>query len=748
MEILTLNFLKERLTDSVPRVRMWATYHLVELWGEEAGEFIGYLIDSEIDSIKESGIYLIGKYNLTEYAFRLLHFFNSNNKSLRSAAALSMAEMCYENAERPLFNWLEKLLDSNEINISEFQNAFKCYLLFDQEKGWDYLEQKLSNHYDNHLKSINLFSPLCEQANTPERIIKLQKHYKLYRKNFNDPEFFTQWVNLFESENISDFIRKRLRYGYPLSLIYQECMNILGWKINPDAQKLFNIIDRCCTENIVEELPQTLLEFMSQTFNDAEYSQEGVFLQETENYIEDWSDAILKIRDGEFYLILAMPLLYFIKKAEIECLKNLENSVTRISRIYHSPLLRFSFMCKVIKNIIKNKFRNYPFAPLLPDFTHESFQDALWRIATNSINENYPFPKILPEPWQYKIPEVISHLLEWYTQNFDTFIATQQNEHIEYALKLFHRNPDESTIELVLKYFPVLINRHFNTFFEFVEYLPDKRFIEKLIQHYRPGETDIYQLVNFLCAIHNEKAVSEKLLVMNEENHEAPTSVRILCPECHCSYQYGLQILYFDVEPLEQRRMLTSNDLWTPSTLLCKACNANLPFILDQSYLSSLYSELLTARVLKLTEEEQKIWDVFKPLVFPIYFGKKTNPGIFIRKVEIDLKSNHISSHDKGKLLLELGKLYLAIEKLDESQTSFRKSLELLGISPIALFNLGIIAFRNKNLFDARLHFSRLVNSFTIEDFPNDQENLIELASHYLLLLEQREFKRASFKIF
>ena len=119
----------------------------------------------------------------------------------------------------------------------------------------------------------------------------------------------------------------------------------------------------------------------------------------------------------------------------------------------------------------------------------------------------------------------------------------------------------------------------------------------------------------------------------------------------------------------------------------------------------------------------------------------KSGGNAWTLKVPVDF------NNDPDMLFLELGKLYLVLERLDEAQEAFQRSMELVGNQPYALFKLGVIAYLKKNLYDARLHFSRLISIASPEDFALEEENLYQLAQHYLEILNRREFKRSSFKL-
>ncbi|MBF0279038.1 MAG: hypothetical protein HQM13_14655 [SAR324 cluster bacterium] len=747
MEILSQSHLVHQLQSSSPRVQMWAAYHLTERWHENAHEFVGQLIESDIPEIKESALYLIGRQKLTDFAFPVFRIFDSAEGSLKKAAVTTLTELGYSALERCLWEWVEELLSDNEVNHQSLQYASKSLMGFDSENNWWAINDKISSFYNHQIKSLALFGALCESVKTPDQLAQVAHHYSHYRNNFTDPQFINYFLNVFENQEIIDFVRLRTNYGYSMRLIYQECLNILGWNLSADFLEVLEKIDMYCTGQIMDPVPDLLIESIRLMFPEENEFLEEHFLEYFKTILSNWDATIIKIQDQEFFFLLSLPLIRFVKEAEKTCLSDPENNATRIARIYHSPFLRLSFMTKVI-NLLEDTSWNFGSTPsYYSDFTSDTPKEALWRLVTGQVRAiYYPFSAALPKPWSYQVPFLIPRLVEYYQQNLEHFILTGKHEEIDYALELFKRLPNGEIVELMLKHFTFLINQHFHLFFELIEYLPDQRFTPKLMHHYRDGEDEIRQLIELLCEIYQEPSpFAEK--TSSSISHEAMTYVRILCPECHSSYRYSISILYFDQEALEQRHLFTNKEVWTSDSLSCKNCHAALPFNIEDRFLANLYAEMLTAHLLKLSEEEKKALSIYKPLTFPRYFGKKTNPGIFFKKVNADLKSNRLSPNDQSQLLTELGKLYLAIEQLQKAQEAFQQSLDLFNNQHLPLFNLGIIAFRQKNIYEARLHFSRFTRLYSAADFQLEEENLYNLAMHYLEILNRREFKKSTFKL-
>ncbi|MGK5090882.1 tetratricopeptide repeat protein [Deltaproteobacteria bacterium TL4] len=748
MEVIEFSKLIHFLKHPSRQVKMWAAFQLGEYWQERIEDFAGILLDSEIMEIKESAIYLIGRYRLQQYAFPIFRIFNQANTPLKQACATTLAEIQYENIEQPLWDWFQTLSEHKELKNSDLQCAARSLLLYDSKACWWKIEKILPQHYESHLKSLTIFGALCDATHQGDQIKALTRHYIYYRKNFTDPQFFQHLASVLENPEIIEHVCNRMGFGYSIRLLYQECLNLLGWNVTPEAISLLNEIDTCRGGNETEKIPAKLLALIHSLSADSNDSQERTFLECFNDIIESgWDETILKIQEQETYFLLALPLTYFIKQSEKECLESALEHFLRIARIYHSSLLRFDFMNKII-NLLHTLSQKGPIPSIPVTSTINDFpKDALWKLATQRLETtDYPFPSALPKPWKYEIPFVLPKLAEIYKKDFDHLVISAQHEHIDYALELFTKKSDPAVIEMMLKHFPLLINQHFHLFVDFIEQIPDERFIERLKQHYREGEAEIAQLIGLICTLHEiENTLQPQFF--QDHPHELGPFVRILCPECQASYRYVISVLYFDKELMEQRRFFTNNDLWTSNVLNCKNCNAILPLQVDKSFLSNLYAEVLTAQLLQLNEEEKKLMEPFKPLVFPRYFGKKTNPAIFLKKVEADLRGDRLSILERSELLLESGKLYLALERLEDAQEAFRQSIKLVGNQPHSLFHLGVIAYRQKNIYDARLFFSRLISISAPEDFALEEENLYQLAQHYLEILNRRDFKRSSFKL-
>jgi len=180
---------------------------------------------------------------------------------------------------------------------------------------------------------------------------------------------------------------------------------------------------------------------------------------------------------------------------------------------------------------------------------------------------------------------------------------------------------------------------------------------------------------------------------------------------------------------------------------MCKNCGTSLRFQMDAGFRSGLYLEMLTAHLLRISEDEAQRLANIRPLRFPKFLGRSMHPGKFLLRVTQEIETETRTPEERAELLIELGRLRLELGENDAAEKALQQSMKLGGQSPDALFHLGVIAFQRKNLFEARLHFSQLVQTTQPEDFVLKEENLHQLASHYLDMLDRREVRRSGFKI-
>ena len=731
------------------QIRMWATYQLIECWQARAIDFVHLLLESDIQESREAAVYLVGQHQLQQFAFTVFGLFNRSSGALRHSSALALVELDYAPVRPALLQWFRQLWDSEELLLADLQCALDCLLHRCDVEIWYTLEQALWEQRENHMKALCLFGNLCQSAQDMVQVERLMHHYRFFRVHFTDPQFFQHLASIFDCLESLRWLQAQLQFGKSLQELYPESLYGLSLNIEAEASHLFAKLDLLRRQHEIGPLLQGLEELLVLTLDKAELTPEWACLQEFRQSVEtDWDSTILKIQDQEFLLLLFLPVSAWLRMRETEVLEQPGLRFEEGLRLYQSPLLRESWMRPYLETLLEQsvELRNQAAkASLGPVPGHP--KEALLRLVGTQVPEPfYPFPLVLPRPWQYRLPLLLRRLTHIYETWFPELVQSRQHEHLDYALELFVRYPNAGLVELVLEHFPLLIHHHFNQLLNLIEKVPDERFFQPLLQYYRKGENAVRQLLCLLSLLHAKEAQLPKDIALAFRQETVP-HVRIFCQKCQSGYHYPIHRLYIDAELVEQRRLLQDQDLWMPDALHCKNCGEELEFRTDARFRATLFSEVLTAKMLKLSEEETERMQAFHLLEFPRLHNRKCNPGIFLRHLERLLKQTQTSAGEKARLLLEAGKLYLALEWMPQAKEVLRRSLELQADQPRTLYHLGVLAYHERNLFDARLYFSQLLRVCHPEDFLLEDENLHQLASHYLEILDRREFKRSSFKL-
>jgi len=731
------------------QIRMWAVYQLIECWQERAAEFVHLLLESDIAESREAAIYLVGRYHLKQFAFPIFGLFNRSKGSLKHSSAVALVELKYSAFKPALSQWFRHLWESEELQLADLQCAIKCLVQSLNSEIWDELEAALWEQRENHMKALCLFGYLCQSVQSSDQIERLMRHYRFFRVHFTDPQFFQHLASIFDCAELIRWFQAQLQFGKSLQELYPECLYGLSMQIDVELSELLARLDLLRRQQEITSLLQALEELMCFSLDHPELTSEWLCLQEFKELVAtDWDSTILKIQDQEFLLLLCLPVSAWLSLRETEFLERSRDHMASSLRLYQSPLLRETWMRMFLRDLLlqPNELRQFAADASMSPVPGDPRQALLRLVGSGSIERFYPFPLVLPRPWQYRLTELMEQLTAIYEKWFPDLVQSRQHEHLDYALELFIRYPTSHLIDQVVEHFPLLIHHHFDQLLNLIEKVPDERFLENLLGYYRKGENSVRQLLCLLCLLHGK----EDLMPSDEEvvfRQEIVPHVRIFCQKCQSAYHYPIQKLYIDAELVEQRRLLQDQDLWMPEKLNCKNCHGKLEFRTDARFRATLFSEVLTAKMLKLTDEEAERMQAFQLLDFPRLNNRKCNPQTFLNHLDRLLEQSQITSVEKARLLLEAGKLYLSLEWLSKAKEALRRSLELQGDQPRTLYHLGELAYREHNLFDARLYFSQLLQVCTPEDFLLEDDNLYQLASHYLEILDRREYKRGSFKL-
>ena len=749
--LFSLPFLLERVGHPALQVQMWAAYHLVARMEGECSAFVDRFWETGQEEILESAITLIGKHHLQQYAFPLMRIFKDEHHPLRAVAGAALGRMRHKPAEKLLARWYEQLMQQAGPNGVEVEAAAESLLALDSAAWWPEVLQALDVYRENHTVYSALFAQLAAHATTPERIRQLAGVYGQARGVFNDFHLTQSLERVVGRTSVSRYVQTRLHGGFPLNAVYQESMRVL--EVEPEGEEAKGLVQGLgeCRNSawgagLFLERMESLLPHLGLSPNRLEMVR--AFYAGCATWLNDWEEAILKVRETEFHLLVSLPLVLMLEEAERRCLAAPEDAALHITRIYQSPLLSPEFMGHVLRLITEEHGENPPLRfrrPEVMGWIRNEEKDALWKLFTGQLEEvDYPLEQVLPQPWDYALPGVLPRLRDLMLPRLGRYLAEDRVSAVDYTLEILRHAGGPEHLEAVLPHFDVLINHHYHPFMELMTHIPDMRFLRPLQRHYRAGEEDLARLIRFICDVHNLAAP----MLEEEQMAEAPVtaSVRLGCRGCGGAYQYPVEAIYVNEERIEQRQIPGAEDIYTPTAFACKKCGAPVPFDPDPRFLNDLFAELIAARLMPSQEREGSNVGHIHLIQFPRFEGRPLNPAHFLAEMGRVIAGGEVPGKYNGEIL-ELGRFQMETGDVTGAKESFRRLAAGQARAPYALYYLGVIAFQEKNLYEARVHFSRLIQIAGRDEFEQELDNPVDMAQHYLNLLDKREFKRSHFQL-
>lgn len=744
---LEYDFLIERLHSNEMQVTMWAAYHLANFFEGRAEEFIQDFLNHPNLEVQQSGIWLAAKLNLDQFTFPIYRMFLKQQGELRRTSAVALAELHNTNANQSLWDWFYAILDGKASEQQDLEACVKALLLLNPKENWWQLEKELERYNEMHLSSLSVYTMLCRYCQELEQVSKLMEHYLVYRAEFLDLDFLNSLIDRVDAKVVVDHFRSRIVHGATVGRLYQEYLNLMGVPLTTELEDTLIELDEMVQKAWVPQIPNQLKRILNLAGVAEPASMETVILDGFQSITQQWDDTILKIQEREFHLLLSLPIVKILALREQECLNSPKQQAEMTSRLYYSALLRQPFMIQILNNLIQRLPAEGMELPSDDDYLGDSQRNALWRLIFQKLDTpDYPFHRLLPQPWKLKVTGVVPRLVQFHFKNLEFFLVNNLREPLEYSLKLFARMPNELIVQRLLQNFTPLINQYFDAFLEFIEYIADPRFIERMVDYFAADEWELYQVVDFLCHIHRcDNPIGD--LRASLLGSDAAPGIRILCRQCHHSYRYHFDKIFVNQDALEQRRPLVDSDLWVPTEVHCKNCDNLLELVTEERFRTDLFAALLTARIMKLSHEEEVRMAHFKAIDFPTFKGELKHPVEFMEIMSSAMASDELTPEEKGELQVENGKLYLNSDRSDLAAEAFSQCLQYCPNHHVALFHLGTISFRHKNLYEARLYFSRLLKTYQLQEVEAGEVNLAELAEQYLEILDKRDFKRSSFKL-
>ncbi|MDH4121663.1 MAG: hypothetical protein OEV94_08175 [Deltaproteobacteria bacterium] len=753
-DILRLDFLIQSLDHPDSQVAMWAAYTLVERHQEQVHLFLDRLVASPLDDVRESGVNLAGKLRLSAYGFPLLRLFLQAQGEIKASAAAALGRLAYAPAEKALLEYFEQSVLQAERNLPDLEAAAQALLDLNPERHWKRVAAQLAPAIKSHPLFTSLYRVLSRHATTGERMAQLAQAYQSPRKLFHDFNLVRHLMELTGRPNTSRHLQARLNHGLTLPEAYREALGVLGLdEAMARAEEEITALRACAptaegVAHLLECIPPLLRALLP---GDEEAERLIQLAKGCQAWTAEWDEAILKVREMEYHFLAALPLTAALKHAEHTCLEKPEAHALTIAQIYRSPMLSPSFMRRVLGLMAVPTPDGHaePDGEGPPEWLWDDEKEALWKLFSGQLEKaDYPFEQVLPQPWNYQIPGLMERLARLLERRLPYFLNTGRRKAVDYTLEVLRRAGQADAASLLAARFDPLMIRHRQAFLEFISHLPDRRFLAPLVRHTREYDPDQDRLIRFIAAVHGLQAPALPEPAQPRPLGANPTTARLVCPSCHSVYHYLLQEVYVSLDRVEQRQIPREEDIWLPAPLVCKNCHETVPFHPDLPFLQELYADILNMRMIHLNHRDNSGPSHLHLIAFPHLDGKPVHPALFLADVQQALAHpDSLTPARRALLQTEAGKLYLEMGNREKAREAFQDILTGSERNPAALYHLGLIAFQEKNLHDARVYFSLLVQSCARESFEKDAENPVDLAQHYLRLLDRPDYKRTQFRL-
>ncbi len=379
---------------------------------------------------------------------------------------------------------------------------------------------------------------------------------------------------------------------------------------------------------------------------------------------------------------------------------------------------------------------------------NENEKATLWRLYTKQLGTDENIAQQLPQPWDIPLASLPRRLGGLLRQKLPHDLSAGRTQEVEYALEMLRREGHPDSICLCLNWFSVLLNQCYDTFLDFMTHLPDMRFLPLLQAYYRRGESDALELMRFISDVHGLPHPT-----LDAPNNTNLRKLRLTCSTCRAPYHYAYHSLYINADCVEQRQRLLPKDVWTSQKFWCKRCGVQTPFAPEEGFLDAVFNELLQLRF-SPTQESALMSKRLHPIGFPRFEGKVCNPANFLPIAEQWLHSapQYMTAQStwkttRNEVLLELGKLRIAFKEPSLASQALKQIRENSSQWPYAQLHLGILAFQQGHMPQARACFVNITTRYSPGQFAEEIENPAEMAKDYLEMLDKQTYKRSHLRV-
>ncbi|MGK0288855.1 MAG: hypothetical protein ACI86H_000276 [bacterium] len=752
-------------------VAVWGAYQLLTLCPDDLFDELPIFLNSPFADIQEAGIAKIGEAHYSEYAMPLLQVFRENEGRVKQSAAIALS--CFPNdlSISLLQKWLSQISKGNNDTKANYTAALYAFLQAKPEEHLPKIFQELEEQIDDPIKSSILLKVLLVFIKAPEDFSQLLTQYYQLRDLHSDAELTNQLIQFTGHIELIDWVEKKLIDQVPISLLYEECYQLLGVNRSFEERQILHDLDLLLesSENSTSLIPAKIDEFLSLIgswskilLKQGKTTDQGkLLLSLFQNFSENadkFESTIPKIKEMESVLILSLPLIMTLDYCLDIWLQEPQEHFETIAHYYNSSILTTECREQILELFFSEapKWSNQDLIIKKdgsPIQNEKHLHEILWSLYRGEfLGYNIPWPAIFPNPEQSL--HLVSCLHQIYYINFEYFLKKNDQVSIDYAMQLFQLKPTKKIIDLLINHFNKLYHNHADVLLQTIEYIPAIEFLPLLENKYQEEEYEVAEIIQFICEIFEIKPNNiteerlEQTTLLRKNKQLYGNRIRLYCSNCHSSYKYPTNNLYVDEDALDMNPF-PAQAIWVKDPIYCKRCQAEVRFQLDAQQLEEIRTQAKVDHLLRLTSGSSKYYlgQKIYLIPFPKYEGKSYTPEEFEEFIQEAEKTDTFEELEKNILYLELTKVYEVTENYQQAFATIQK-VAINSENEVSItLKKGIFSFHLQLFAEARELFKTVIKTF--ESHPNRQEKIafIQTAKKYLNLLNTRKVQRSQFKV-
>ena len=773
IETFDQNRLINALKSEYEIVATWGAYQVLRLPNEDIKDFIPLFLQSPFSTIQDAGLARIAEMGLQDYITEILKIFRKTEGQTKYSAAFALSHFPNDFSKVLIQKWFENLITSDQSTRMEFESATYAFLQINRDNNFPHVLKALENSQKDAVKSSVLFSYLlmfCESSFEYEQIAD---QYFILRDLHSDADISFQLIEQFGCLELKDWMTDNIAKGYSISSIFEQCSTLLGYDDDLTYRRFWNDIEQAygsfdiIRPGAPKDFPKFInsiekwITYLKQISKDnSDSTGLAAVVKGFQKNLDMIENTIPKIVEMECHFLLTIPIQIMLDIAVAGWLKQPTEYLDDIARYYNSSLLIKDYREEIL----------WMFFPKSPDWTQDqvairktyspvsisdSRNEVLWSFFREELlGYDIPWPNIFPNP-EYSF-NLSKGLFLIYFNNFDYYIHIKNRIAVDYALQLFRLHPEKSNIPQIIKHFEYLSDNHTESLYQTIEYLPDPKFLDRLVSKYEKEEFELTRLIFIICEIFE---LPIPTIVENDLNKLKSSSfrgtgikkpVRLNCDKCKSTFQYPVDIVYIDEGAILRMNKLSPESVWVPQKFHCKKCGFVVPFQLDDSQLNEFSLQSRVDRLLKLTP--QTIRSQFDHTIilidFPRHESITFSPEAFEKLVAQYEKTPDINEEELKGLWMKQAKMYKAMRNWKSCLFTLSKIEPVPKHMEIDWYFLGGLAnYKLTNFAVSRIRFDYLAKNFNHISEESIGSSLIDQSKYFLKILDSSDAKRSRFKV-